>query len=84
MGLSERLDAVRGEAAADGVAVVVDLHGKLVGLTFERHALAVRPGELAGTVERLAAEAAGRALAEGAALVAEVVPEGLPEGLPGR
>jgi hypothetical protein len=74
MGLGERLDAVRREASASGVTVVVDLHGKLVGLSFTREALAVRPVELAAVVRRLVDEAAASALAEGMSVLADVVP----------
>ncbi|WP_306749249.1 hypothetical protein [Saccharothrix yanglingensis] len=74
VGLSERLDAVRRGASARGVTVVVDLHGKLVDLAFEREALSMRPHELAGVVRALAEEASEAALAEGTALLADVVP----------
>ncbi|MEU4443006.1 hypothetical protein AB0K14_27385 [Actinosynnema sp. NPDC050801] len=74
MGLGERLDAVRREASASGVTVVVDLHGKLVDLSFTREALAVRPDELAGLIRRLADEAAAAAVAEGTSILAEVFP----------
>lgn len=77
MGLGERLDAVRAEASASGVAVVVDLHGKLVDLSFTREALAVRPDELARVVRRLADEAAAAAVAEGMSILADVVPPNL-------
>ena len=76
MGLGERLDAIRGEASASGVTVVVDLHGKPVDLGFTREALSLRPDELAGVVRRLAGEAAAAALADGMAVVGEVVPDG--------
>lgn len=74
MGLGERLDAIRREASGRGVAVVVDLHGKLVDLSFTREALAMRPEELAGVVRALVDEAAAGAVAEGVAVVGEVVP----------
>ncbi|MFD1151195.1 hypothetical protein [Saccharothrix hoggarensis] len=74
MGLGERLDAVRRTASASGVAVVVDLHGKLVDLSFTREALDLPPGRLAAIVRELAEEAAAAALAEGLAVVGEVVP----------
>jgi hypothetical protein len=76
MGLGERLDAIRREASASGVTVVVDLHGKPVDLEFTREALSLRPDELAGVVRRLAGEAAAAALADGMAVVGEVVPDG--------
>ncbi|ONI90190.1 hypothetical protein ALI22I_12740 [Saccharothrix sp. ALI-22-I] len=76
-GLGERLDAVRRETSASGVTVVVDLHGKLVDLSFTREALDLRPTELAGIVRRLTDEAADAALAEGMAVLADVVPANL-------
>jgi hypothetical protein len=76
MGLGERLDAIRREASASGVTVVVDLHGKPVDLEFTREALSLRPDELAGVVRRLAGEAAAAAVADGMAVVGEVVPDG--------
>ncbi|MFT7838950.1 hypothetical protein Q5530_22650 [Saccharothrix sp. BKS2] len=81
MGLGERLDAVRREASGRGVTVVVDLHGKLVDLSFAREALALRPAELAGVVRGLVDEAAEGAVAEGLAVVGEVVPAELLEPL---
>ncbi|XVS62547.1 hypothetical protein ACQPYE_30390 [Actinosynnema sp. CA-299493] len=77
MGLGERLDAVRREASASGVTVVVDLHGKPVDLSFTREALALRPAELAGVIRELADEAAAAAVAEGVAILADVVPPDL-------
>ncbi len=77
MGVGERLDAIRCGAEERGVAVVVDLHGKLVDLSFTREALRARPAELADVVRRLTADAAASALAEGLAVVGELVPESL-------
>jgi hypothetical protein len=77
MGLGERLDAVRREASASGVTVVVDLHGKPVDLAFTREALTLRPAELAGLIRELVDEAAAAAVAEGVAIVADVVPPDL-------
>ncbi|NUT53895.1 MAG: hypothetical protein HOV94_42390 [Saccharothrix sp.] len=77
MGLGERLDAVRCEASASGVTVVVDLHGKPVDLSFTREALTLRPADLADVVRRVADEAAAAALAEGMAILAETVPADL-------
>ena len=77
MGLGERLDAVRREASASGVTVVVDLHGKPVDLAFTREALALRPAELASVIRRLADEAAAAAVAEGLSILADVVPPDL-------
>ncbi|WP_447003200.1 hypothetical protein ACRAKI_26375 [Saccharothrix isguenensis] len=76
MRLGERLDAIRREASAAGVTVVVDLHGKPVDLRFTREALTMRPDELARVVRDLADEAAAAALADGLAVVGEVVPDG--------
>ncbi|WP_367137651.1 hypothetical protein [Saccharothrix sp. HUAS TT1] len=77
MGFGERLDAIRREASDRGVTVVVDLHGKPVGLDFSREALTMPPTELAGLVRRLADEAAAAALADGMAVLADVVPPAL-------
>ncbi|WNV85861.1 hypothetical protein [Umezawaea sp. Da 62-37] len=75
--MGERLDAIRCAAEERGVAVVVDLHGKPVDLSFTRDALRMRPVELTDLVRRLTADAAASALAEGMAVVNEVVPESL-------
>ncbi|RSD21372.1 hypothetical protein [Amycolatopsis eburnea] len=72
-----RLAAIRAEACGDGVALVVDLHGALVELRFERWALDVAPGELAGTIRRLAAEAGVAALRQGRELLGELLPVGV-------
>jgi hypothetical protein len=77
MGIGERLDAIRCGAEEHGVAVVVDLHGKLVDLSFTREALRARPAELADAVRRVTADATASALAEGLAVVGELVPESL-------
>ncbi|NUT97629.1 MAG: hypothetical protein HOY78_36960 [Saccharothrix sp.] len=74
MGLGARLDDIRGEASGDGVSVTVDLHGKLVGLTFDRDAFTLRPDDLAGVVRRLAEAATADAVAQGMAVVTGVVP----------
>lgn len=74
MGLGARLDDIRGEASGDGVSVTVDLHGKLVGLEFDRAAFTLRPDDLARVVRRLAEVATEDALAQGTAVVAEVAP----------
>ncbi|MFD7658302.1 hypothetical protein ACFV4N_30380 [Actinosynnema sp. NPDC059797] len=81
MGLGERLEAIRREASGRGVTVVVDLHGKLVDLSFAREALTMRPDELAGVVRGLVDEAAAGAVEEGMAVVGEVVPAELLEPL---
>ncbi|MEU5694622.1 hypothetical protein [Actinosynnema sp. NPDC020468] len=72
--LGERLDAIRREASAEGVTVVVDLHGKPVDLAFDRTALTMRPDDLAALVRGLVAQAAADALAEGIAVLTETVP----------
>ncbi|WP_170191749.1 hypothetical protein [Saccharothrix syringae] len=77
MGLGERLDAIRRGASGRGVAVVVDLHGKLVDLSFSRESLTMRPEELAGVVRDLVDRAAADAVTEGVAAVGELVPADL-------
>ncbi len=74
-GYGARLAAIRAEAAADGVALAVDLHGALVELRFERWALNLAPGELAGVIRRLAAEAGAEALRQGRELLGDLLPE---------
>ncbi|MGW5723790.1 hypothetical protein ACWEVP_47025 [Amycolatopsis sp. NPDC003865] len=74
-GYGTRLAAVRAAAADDGVAVVVDLHGALVDLRFERRALHRPPGELAGLIRRLAAEAGADALRQGRELLGGLLPD---------
>jgi hypothetical protein len=74
-GYGARLALIRAPAAADGVSLVVDLHGALVELRFDRWALNRSPGELAGVVKRLAAEAAADALRQGREVLGEVLPE---------
>ncbi|WP_433262698.1 hypothetical protein ACQPZF_30190 [Actinosynnema sp. CS-041913] len=71
MSLGERLDAIRAKATDDGVAVTVDLHGKLVDLTFAKEAFAQRPETLAATIRRLAEQATNDALTHGIAAVSE-------------
>jgi hypothetical protein len=78
-GYGGRLALIRAPAAADGVSLVVDLHGALVELRFDRWALNRSPGELAGLVKRLAAEAAADALRLGRAVLGELLPETEPE-----
>jgi hypothetical protein len=72
------LASIRAAAAADGVSVVVDLHGALVELRFDRWALNRSPGELAGLVKRLAADAAVDALRQGREVLGELLPEDEP------
>ncbi|MFJ1758963.1 hypothetical protein ACIOD2_01520 [Amycolatopsis sp. NPDC088138] len=74
-GYGGRLALIRASAAADGVALVVDLHGALVELRFERWALNRSPVELASLVKRLAAEAAADALRQGREVLGELLPE---------
>ncbi|MDQ7807486.1 hypothetical protein Q5425_27435 [Amycolatopsis sp. A133] len=74
-GYGARLAAIRAAAAADGVAVVVDLHGALVDLRFDRWALNRSPGELAGVIRRLAAEAGADALRQGRELLGDLLPD---------
>ncbi|MET8995795.1 hypothetical protein [Amycolatopsis sp. NPDC004169] len=74
-GYGTRLAAIRAAAADDGVAVVVDLHGALVDLRFERRALTKPPGELAGLIRRLAAEAGADALRQGRELLGGLLPD---------
>ncbi|WP_372672859.1 hypothetical protein [Amycolatopsis kentuckyensis] len=75
-GFGARLAAIRAAAAEDGVAVVVDLHGALVDLRFDRWALNKPPGELAGLIRRLASEAGSDALAQGRELLGDLLPDG--------
>jgi len=77
MGLGERLDAVRREASASGVTVVVDLHGKLVDLSFTREALTLRPAALAGVIRELTLGIRAR---DRRARVRRAVPGQLPGG----
>ncbi|WP_410585883.1 hypothetical protein [Amycolatopsis sp. lyj-23] len=74
-GYGARFAAIRAGAAADGVALVVDLHGGLVDLRFDRRALAKPPGELAGLIRRLAAEAGADALRQGRELLGGLLPD---------
>ncbi|MEV4150863.1 hypothetical protein AB0J40_44930 [Amycolatopsis sp. NPDC049691] len=78
-GYGTRLAAIRATAAADGVSVVVDLRGALVDLRFDRWALNRSPGELAGLVRRLAAEAGAAALAQGRGVLGDLLPAGVSE-----
>jgi hypothetical protein len=70
-----RLAAIRASAADDGVSVLVDLHGALVDLRFDRWALNRSPGELAGVIRRLASEAGAEALRQGRDLLGDLLPE---------
>lgn len=74
-GYGARLAAIRAAAADDGVSVVVDLHGALVDLRFDRWALNKPPGELAGLIRRLASEAGADALAQGRDLLGDLLPD---------
>ncbi len=79
-GFGARLAAIRAAAADDGVAVVVDLHGALVDLRFDRWALNKPPGELAGLIRRLASEAGADALRQGRELLGDLLPAEAAEG----
>jgi hypothetical protein len=70
----ERLAAIRASGADGGVSVVVDLHGALVDLRFERRALTRPPGELAELVRRLAGEAGAAALRQGQEVLGDLLP----------
>ncbi|WP_103344006.1 hypothetical protein [Amycolatopsis sp. CA-126428] len=74
-GYGARLAAIRAAAAGDGIAVVVDLHGALVDLRFDRWAPARSPGELAGVIRRLSAEAGAAALRQGRELLGDLLPD---------
>ncbi|SEF20882.1 hypothetical protein SAMN05421837_101595 [Amycolatopsis pretoriensis] len=73
-GFGARLAAIRAAAAEDGVSVVVDLHGALVDLRFDRWALNKSPGELAGLIRRLASEAGAETLRQGRELLGDLLP----------
>lgn len=79
-GYGARLAAIRAAAADGGVSVVVDLHGALVDLRFERRALALPPRELAELVRRLAGEAGAEALRQGRDVLGELLPAELRAG----
>ncbi|WP_020671707.1 hypothetical protein [Amycolatopsis nigrescens] len=64
-GLSTRLDAVRAGTERNGVAVRVDLAGKLVGLELDDRALALHPDALAAEIFELSAQAGTAALRQG-------------------
>ena len=82
-GYGVRLAAIRASAAADGVSVVVDLHGGLVDLRFDRWALNRPPGELAGMIRRLASDAGEDALRQGRELLGELLPAEVAAGSEG-
>jgi hypothetical protein len=73
-GYGARLAAIRASAAADGVSVLVDLHGALVDLRFDRWALNKPPRELAALIRRLAEEAGVDALRQGRELLGDLLP----------
>jgi hypothetical protein len=73
-GFGARLAAIRAAAAEDGVSVVVDLHGALVDLRFDRWALNRSPGELAGVIRRLASDAGADALRQGREVLGGLLP----------
>jgi hypothetical protein len=74
-GFGARLAAIRAAVAEDGVSVVVDLHGALVDLRFDRWALNRSPGELAGVIRRLASEAGADALRQGREVLGGLLPD---------
>lgn len=74
-GYGARLASIRAPASADGVSVVVDLHGALVDLRFDRWALNKPPRELADLIRRLAAEAGAETLRQGRELLGGLLPE---------
>ncbi|MEV7044407.1 hypothetical protein [Amycolatopsis sp. NPDC051061] len=74
-GFGARLAAIRASAADDGVSVVVDLHGALVDLRFDRRALNRSPRELAGVIRLLASEAGADALREGREVLGDLLPD---------
>lgn len=82
-GYGAQLAAIRASAAADGVSVVVDLHGALVDLRFDRWALNRPPGELAGMIRRLASDAGADALRQGRELLGDLLPDELAAGSEG-
>jgi hypothetical protein len=75
-----RLAAIRASAAADGVVVVVDLHGALVDLRFERRALDRPPHALAELIRRLAGDACAEALGQGREVLGDLLPDELRSG----
>ncbi|MET8849539.1 hypothetical protein [Amycolatopsis sp. NPDC004625] len=83
-GYGARLAAIRAPAADSGVSVVVDLHGALVDLRFERRALTLPPPELAALVRRLAGDAGAAALRQGREVLGELLPAELRDGPPRR
>lgn len=74
-GYGARLASIGAAASADGVSVLVDLHGALVDLRFDRWALNRPPRELADLIRRLAAEAGADALRQGREVLGELLPD---------
>jgi hypothetical protein len=74
-GYGARLAAIRASVAADGVVVVVDLHGALVDLRLERRALNRPPRELAELIRALAGDAGAEALRQGREVLGDLLPE---------
>ncbi|MEV4052310.1 YbaB/EbfC family nucleoid-associated protein [Amycolatopsis sp. NPDC049688] len=79
-GYGERLAAIRASATDAGVSVVVDLHGALVDLRFERRALTRSPRALAELIRRLAGDAGADALQQGQEVLGDLLPAELPGG----
>jgi hypothetical protein len=67
--LGAKLDAIRQDASGDGVAVTVDLHGRLVALTIDHTAMRLPAHALAAKIKAHADEAATAALAEAQAVL---------------
>ncbi|GAA4616251.1 hypothetical protein [Saccharopolyspora hordei] len=63
--LAGGLDAIRGTARGQGVAVEVDVQGMLVDLHIDDQALALGPDRLAAEITRLAGEAGRDSLQQG-------------------
>ncbi|MBA8824515.1 hypothetical protein FHX42_001862 [Saccharopolyspora lacisalsi] len=59
------MDAIRNTARGEGIALSVDLQGKLVDLTLDDRALALGPHRLAAEISRLSDEASTRSLQQG-------------------
>lgn len=80
--LGARLDAIRECAAGGGVAVTVDLHGRLVALTIDHTAMRLPAHELAARIKALTDRAAATALASGLALLTGALGESVAAELP--
>lgn len=76
-GLGARLDAIRHQATDGGIAVTVDLHGKLVGLTIDHRAMRLPAHELAGKLRTLTDKAAEAAVDEALTVLGTVCDDSL-------